>query len=162
MIGLLLDTSFLITLVNPDRSYHEVAKTYYREALQRGAPMYLSTIVASEFQVGQPLNALPLHHFIVLPFNFDHAVMAGTLYSALMQTGHNWEGQRGAVKDDVKLIAQAECSAIALLLTADEQTLCKFARRLTESGHTQVQPVVMSAGFDAAWFQGGQRSFPGS
>ena len=160
MSGFLLDTSFLITLVNPDRSRHETAKSYYREALLRAVPMYLSTIVAAEFQVGQPLQTLPLHQFIVLPFNFDHAVMAGNLLSALMQTARDWEGQRGAVKDDVKLIAQAECSAVPFVLTADEQTLCRYARRLADAGHSQVRPVVMSAEFDAAWFQGGQRSLP--
>ena len=120
MSGFLLDTSFLITLVNPDRDHHETAKSYYREALQRAVPMYLSTIVATEFHVGQPLNTLPLHQFIVLPFNFDHAVIAANLYSVLMQTVRDWDGQRGAVNDDVKLIAQAECSAIPFLLTADE------------------------------------------
>ena len=52
MSGFLLDTSFLITLVNPERDHHETAKRYYREGLLRGAPMYLSTIVASEFHVG--------------------------------------------------------------------------------------------------------------
>jgi len=122
--------------------------------------MYLSTIVASEFHVGQPLHTLPLHQFIVLPFNFDHAVMAGDLYSALMQTARDWDGQRGAVKDDVKLIAQAECSAVPFLLTADEQTLCKYARRLAKAGRAQVRPVVMSNGFDAAWLQNGQQSLP--
>ncbi len=162
MSGFLLDTSFLITLVNPDRSHHEAAKSYYREALLRGVPMYLSTIVASEFQVGQPVHTLPLHQFIVLPFNFDHAVMAGKLYGALLQGGRDWDGQRGAVKDDVKLIAQAECGAIPFLLTADEQTLCRYARRLADAGQSQVRPVVISAGFDAAWFQGGQRSLPGA
>jgi predicted nucleic acid-binding protein len=160
MSGFLLDTSFLITLVNPERSHHETAKSYYREALLRAAPLYLSTIVASEFQVGQPLQTLPLHQFIVLPFNFDHAVMAGDFYNALVQIGRDWEGQRGAVKDDVKLLAQAECSAIPYLLTADEQTLCKYARRLSDAGHSNVRPVVMSTGFDVAWFQEGQRSLP--
>jgi predicted nucleic acid-binding protein len=162
MSGFLLDTSFLITLVNPDRAHHETAKHNDREALQHAVPLYLSTMVTTEFQVGQPLNTLPLHQFIVLPFNFDHAVVAGNLYSALMQTVRDWEGQRGAVKDDVKLIAQADCSAIAFLLTADEQTLCRYARRLADAGHSQVRPVVLSASFDAAWFQGGQQSLPGS
>ena len=160
MSGFLLDTSFLITLVNPERGHHETAKRYYREALLRAAPLYLSTIVASEFQVGQPVQTLPLHHFVVLPFNFDHAMVAGELYRALAQAARDWDGQRGAVKDDVKLIAQAECSAIPFLLTADEQTLCKYARRLAEAGQTKVRPVVISAGFAAAWFQGGQSSLP--
>jgi len=162
MTGFLLDTSFLITLVNPDRAHHDDAKSYYRESLQRGMPLYLSTIVASEFQVGQPLSTLPLHNFIVLPFNYDHAVTAGSLFSELLRMGRDWDGQRGAVKDDVKLIAQAVCNSIPNVLTADEQTLCKYVRRLSDAGHARIAAVVLSAGFDTAWFSGGQRHLPGT
>lgn len=59
----LVDTSFLISLADPGRPNHEVAKRYLREALHRGVPLYLSAIVASEFQVGQPVTDLPLRNF---------------------------------------------------------------------------------------------------
>lgn len=35
----LVDTSFLITLADPARVHHQVAKSYFREALQRGVPL---------------------------------------------------------------------------------------------------------------------------
>jgi len=54
----LLDTSFLITLANPARPQHETAKRYLRECIQRQIPLYLSTIVVSEFQVRQSINDL--------------------------------------------------------------------------------------------------------
>jgi predicted nucleic acid-binding protein len=162
MSGFLLDTSFLITLVNPDRDHHEVAKAYYREALQRGVPLVLSTIVLSEFQVGQTVDSLPLHNFIVLPFNYDHAVQAGLLFRWLRSEGPDWQGQRGAVKDDLKLIAQAECNAIPMVLTADEQTLCRYARRLADAGQARVLAITLAAGFDMAWFNDGQGALPGT
>ena len=51
MISILLDTSYLITLADPGRAHHETAKRYLREALAQGFPLYLSAVVASEFQV---------------------------------------------------------------------------------------------------------------
>ena len=56
MISILLDTSYLITLADPGRAHHETAKRYLREALAQGCPLYLSAVVASEFQVGQPIR----------------------------------------------------------------------------------------------------------
>ena len=41
--------------------------------MQRGVPLYLSVIAASEFQVKQDITDLPLRNFEVLPFNIDHA-----------------------------------------------------------------------------------------
>ena len=67
MISISVDTSFLITLANPTRRNHEVAKTYFRQCLKANVPLYLSAIVASEFQVKQAVNDLPPRNFIVLP-----------------------------------------------------------------------------------------------
>ena len=67
MISILVDTSFLITLADPTRKHHEAAKTYFRECLKANVPLYLSAILASEFQVKQAVNNLPLRNFIVLP-----------------------------------------------------------------------------------------------
>ncbi len=162
MSGFLLDTSFLITLVNPERQHHEAATAYYREALQRNVPLHLSTIVISEFQVGQPIDSLPLHNFVVLPFNFDHAVQAGHFFRWLRGDGAQTQGQRGTVKDDLKLIAQADCEAIPFLLSADEQTLCRWARRLADAGQSRACPITLASGFDSAWFNGGQAGLPGT
>ncbi len=158
----MLDTSFLNTLVNPDRDHPEAAKACYRVALQRSRPLYLSTIVVSEFQVGQAVDSLLLHNFFVLPFNFDDALQAGLLLRWLRSEGPDWQGQRGAIKDDLKLIAQADCNAIPFVLTADEQTLCRYARRLADAGQARVRAITLAAGFDLAWFNDGQDALPGS
>jgi predicted nucleic acid-binding protein len=72
--SVLLDTSFLISFSDPARPQHEAAMAYYKECVRRQVPMYLSTIVISEFQVKQAINDLPLRNFVVLPFNIDHAM----------------------------------------------------------------------------------------
>ena len=73
MSAMLVDTSFLISFADPTRAHHDVATRYFREAMQRGVPLYLSVIAASEFQVKQDITDLPLRNFEVLPFNIDHA-----------------------------------------------------------------------------------------
>lgn len=159
MTGFLADTSFLITLADARRPNHAHAQRYLREAVTRRAPVFLSVIAIAEFHRKQSVNDLPLRNFRVLPFNVDHAMMAGTLAEALLRDQGD---SRDAVKDDVKLLAQATCEAIPFVLTEDERTLAKFASRLRESGHVTVQSVLLADGFDEAWFNGGQSSIPGS
>jgi len=155
----LVDTSFLISLADPGRAHHQAAVSYLREALRRGVPLYLSAIAASEFQVKQAVTDLPLRNFEVLPFNIDHAMQAGLLMRVLKRdTGDD----RGAVKDDVKLIAQAICESLTHVLTEDAQTLVKYVKRLNEAGQCDVKTILLADGFDAAWFNDGQRGLPGT
>lgn len=60
MNSVLLNTSFLISFSDPMRPHHSAANMYYLECVRRQIPMYLSTIVVSEFQVKQAINDLPL------------------------------------------------------------------------------------------------------
>jgi predicted nucleic acid-binding protein len=159
MSAFLIDTSFLITLADPSRAHHATAKAYLREALHRGVPLYLSAIVASEFQVRQAVTDLPLRHFTVLPFNIDHAMTAGLLLRELRRDAGD---DRVAVKDDVKLIAQGVCESLTHVLTEDEQTLTKYVRRLSEMGRCSVRCILLADGFDPAWFDGGQTRIPGA
>jgi predicted nucleic acid-binding protein len=159
LISILVDTSFLITLADPARRHHEVAKTYFRECLKANVPLDLSAIVASEFQVKQAVNDLPLRNFIVLPFNIDHAMTAGLLMRTVVRDAGD---ERNAVKDDVKLIAQAVCESITHVLTEDEKTLAKYVRRLADSGECSLRAILLVDGFDAAWLNGGQAALPGT
>ena len=159
MSAFLVDTSFLITLVDDTRPHHAHAMLYLREAVTRGSTLYLSAVVVSEFHAKQPITDLPLRNFQVLPFNIDHAMMAGELASALRRDAGD---SRDAVKDDLKLLAQAVCTAIPFVLTEDERTLDKFARQLEASGRSAVKAVLLRDGFDPAWFNNGQRGLPGT
>ncbi len=86
-------------------------------------------------------------------------MMAGELASAL---GRDPGDPRDAVKDDLKLLAQAVCTAIPYVLTEDERTLAKFARQLEAAGRSTVKAVLLRDGFDLAWFNNGQRGLPGT
>ena len=154
MISILLDTSYLITLADPGRAHHETAKRYLREALAQGCPLYLSAEVASEFQVGQSVSDLPLRNFHVLPFNIDHAMTSGNFMRILSRDPGD---DRVAVKDDVKLLAQMVCESITHIFTEDSNTLVKYLGRLRDQGQASAQAIVLAEGFDAAWFNGGQK-----
>lgn len=153
MNSVLLDTSFLISLSDPARPHHEAAVAYYRECTRRQVPMYLSTIVISEFQVKQAINDLPMRNFVVLPFNVDHAMSCGLIIRTMPRDP---EDDRVRVKDDFKLIAQCDCEIISHLLTEDANTLAKYLNRARDAGLAATKVVLLKAGFDAAWFENGQ------
>ena len=114
--------------------------------------------MASEVQVKQAVNHLPLRNFIVLPFNIDHAMTAGLLMRTVVRdTGD----ERNAVEDVVKLIAQAVCESMTHVLTEDEKTLMKYIRRLVDSGECSLRAILLVNGFDAAWLNGGQAALSG-
>lgn len=154
--GVLLDTSFLITLVNAQRPHHAVARLYYLHLLNSGVPMRLSSIAASEFAIKQPLSELPLNNFRPLDFNLAHAHEAARLWNAL---GQRDDGDaRAVIRDDVKLLAQATREGIGVLLTEDASTLHRYCERLRLSGHISTRAIVLANGFDPNALSGdGQR-----
>jgi hypothetical protein len=150
MASVLLDTSFLISLVHPVRLHHNVARQYYIHMLQNEIPMYLSTIAASEFCVKQPITDLPLKTLHPLQFSVPHGQKAAALFSLL---GPRDEGdQRHVVRDDIKIIAQASHESIEFVLTEDKKTLHKYCERLRTAGHIQTRTILLINGFDANAF----------
>ena len=116
MTSILLDTSFLISLADPGRVLHAVAR-----------------------------------------FNIDHAMTTGLLMRSFTRDDGD---DRTAVKDDVKLIAQAVCESITHVLTDDKNTLAKYIDRLRAEGRANLRAIVLSNGFDAAWLNNGQTELP--
>ncbi|MGZ5611986.1 MAG: PIN domain-containing protein [Methylobacter sp.] len=79
----LLDTSFLISLVDLNRPNHNVAAQYYRWLLQQQSPLYFSAIVAAELAIKQPITDFPLKNFRQIPFNIPHAIEAARIWNLL-------------------------------------------------------------------------------
>ena len=145
--AVLLDTSFLISLVDQSRQNHSIAAQYYRMMLEQQVPMYFSAIVAAEFEIKQPITDLPLKNFRSIPFNVPHAREAGRLWNVL---GKRDDGDtRHVVRDDVKLIAQASHESIPFILTEDASTLHKYCERLKAAGSSQTRAIKLADGFDA-------------
>src|SRR5688572_18809258 len=78
-----LDTSFLISFIDPTRANHKVAVDYFRHCVATGIPMWVSTVVAGEFQVRQSFTDLPIQNFRIQPYNLAHALRAGDLLNFL-------------------------------------------------------------------------------
>ena len=154
MNSVLIDTSFLISLSDPTRKHHGAAQEYFKACIDRRVPLFLSSIVISEYQVRQAINDLPLRNFIVLPFNIDHAMACGLLVRALPRDAAD---DRVRVKDDFKLMAQCQCDSISHVLTEDANTLTKYVDRLRNEGRLETRAVLLRDGFDPAWFENGQK-----
>lgn len=148
--GVLLDTSFLISFVNPQRPNHAVARQYFQHFVDEGVPMYLSTIVASEFHLKQPVTDLPLDSIVVLPFNLDDAMHAAALDFTKYKGGP--DEKREVLKDDFKLLGQAKAHDIGFVITEDAKTLYKHCRELRIKGELNAKAIKLSDGFDKSHF----------
>lgn len=158
MNGVLLDTSYLISLSDPNRANHAAAKRYFFEAIQRGVMMYLSTIVVSEFEVKQKIDDFGLHNFIVLPFNIDDAKAAASLTQVAIAARPGGY-PRSTVKDDVKLLAQCETAGISHFLTDDEKCVVNIETlRKTYGARALPFGIFCGDAFSETWFNPGNQS----
>lgn len=158
--GVLLDTSFLISLVDRTRKHHGVAVQFFRFFASEGVPMFLSTIVAAEFHQKQPVTDLPLDAMQVLPFNLIDAMRAAELDFA------RFKGMAGvardALKDDFKLLGQAKAYDLAFVITEDASTLHKFCTSLRQDAGVglKTRAIKLEDGFDKSHFDpAGQHDF---
>lgn len=154
--GVLIDTSFLITLAGSNRPNHDAARKYWRHFLENQIPIFLSTIVVSEFCLRQEIPPDLLRCCVVLPFNWDDAQRAAKLDWQQVRP----EGvERSALKDDVKIIAQAACADVEFVITDDTKSFFRYCQTLKERGDVKFKPIKLGDGFDRAFFDGGQRNF---
>ena len=110
--------------------------------------MWLSTVAAGEFEVGQPVSDLPLQNFRIQPYNLPHAIRAAAFFRALRKDDAKpVEDRRPVVINDLKIIAQAAEENIAVILTEDRNTLSKLAERLRTAGQSQVRVLLLTEGF---------------
>jgi predicted nucleic acid-binding protein len=145
--SVLLDTSFLISLVDRNRPHHEIAARYYKLTIEQQLPLYFSAIVAAEFAIKQPITDLPLKNFRAIPFNMPHSIEAARIWNLLGR--HDNGDNRAVVRDDVKLMAQAIHEGIPFILTEDASTLYKYCERLRVSDGLNIKAIKMVDGFDS-------------
>ncbi len=154
--GVLLDTSYLITLAGASRAHHETARRYWRHFTENQILMFLSTIVVSEFCVKQGIDPQILRCCIVLPFNWDDAQRV----ALLDWKSHRPPGvERDALKDDIKIIAQAARVDAEYVITDDSESFYRYCEQFKTAGKVSFRPIKLADGFDGAFFNGGQRDF---
>lgn len=155
--GVVLDTSFLITLADSSRANHATARRYWKHFTEEEIPIFIPTIVVSEFCLRQEIPPGILRSCVVLPFNWDDAVESAKLdFSSMDRKGES----RAALKDDVKIIAQAIVKNAAYIITDDQNSFHRFAVRAIEEGRAGFRAIKLSDGFDRAFIDAnGQRDF---
>jgi hypothetical protein len=155
--GVLIDTSFLITLAGKGRPHHETARRYWRHFLENQTPIFLSTIVVSEFCIKQEIPPDMLRCCVVSPFNWDDALRAAKLdWKRLRPAGV----ERDALKDDIKIIAQAARFDVEFVITDDAESFYRYCKTFKDAGDVSFKAIKLEDGFDRAFFDpNGQRDF---
>ncbi|RME92114.1 MAG: hypothetical protein D6766_10615 [Verrucomicrobia bacterium] len=126
--------------------------------MESGVPIFLSTIVVSEFCVRQEIPPEILRCCVVLPFNWGDALKAARL---------DWQRQRpegvvrDALKDDIKIIAQAAVADAEFVITADTASFYRYCEAFREAGEVRFKAIKLEDGFDRSFFNSdGQQEFP--
>lgn len=147
MVKICVDTSFLISFADPSRPNHAVAVDYFHHCVANGHTLCLSTLVVAEFEVVQPVSDLPLGNFHILPFNFRHAVESANYHRQIKGTEPVDEANRSVVRNDLKILAQAQIEECSIILTEDANTLTRWAERLRSANHCRVSAILLKDGF---------------
>ena len=133
--SVLLDSSFCIRLLKSDADFHQNAVDYYEYFLENGIEMYLSTIVVSEYAVGDnPDNLLSLNVFRLLEFDYADAKISGSFFSELKDNDALRKSeQRKVIINDIKLFSQIYNRKIDAYITKDRKSLEKMIKPLGKS-----------------------------
>lgn len=144
--SVILDSSFCIRLLKADADFHQNAVDYFEYFLENGIEMYLSTIVVSEYAVGDnPDNLLSLNVFRLLEFDYADAKIAGEFLATLRNLGKFGDfGDRKVVINDIKLFAQIQNRKIDAFLTKDRKSLVKMIEPLRKSHNLKFEFIDLS------------------
>ena len=123
--AVLLDSGFLIRLMNPDEPLHTTAMGWFRQFVEQGVTCKVSTIALAEYGVKDALSHLPMQYLQVLPFHYNHAERAAVFMRTILRV----KRERGAVihprvvvPNDTKMFAQASTEAdILSFVSADSE-----------------------------------------
>lgn len=108
--------------------------------------MYLSTIVVSEYAVGDnPDNLLSLNAFRLLEFDYADAKVAGDFFAELKGNMELRESeQRKVIINDIKLFAQIQTRNIDAYITKDRKSIGKMIEPLRKSHNLNFQFIDLS------------------
>ena len=124
--SVILDTSFMIRLLNDSDPLHSNARGYFRYFLENDVPMYFSTVSVAEYCVRGDFDDLPFRNIRILPFNIFHAREAGRFADALFKAKSDKiidVPDRLIIPNDPKLFAQGAYEKdIKYFVTADTRS----------------------------------------
>jgi predicted nucleic acid-binding protein len=116
---ILIDTCFLISLVNEQDGLHTNAEDYFRHFIAERADLFISTIALAEFMERQGELEI-IENFKVLSFDMDEARALNKHFSRADVNANGSTAQsRIAFKDDMKIVATALSREIDSILSAN-------------------------------------------
>lgn len=125
--SVLLDTSFWLAAMDPERPHHTHATGYLRYLLEQQVPLYLSSVSAAELAELLPLTELPAFGYCrLLAFNLRDAEVAAELSLAL-RPKHAAAGR--SLSDDFKVLAQVSVHGLAAL-AGDDAELARLVKAM--------------------------------
>jgi predicted nucleic acid-binding protein len=143
MRSVLLDTSFLIRLINRNEALHQNARAYFTYFVGQNIKMYLSSIVIAEYCVKDSIDGLPLSYLTIIPFDATDGEIAGRFYALLQKDKTSLVGaNRLAIKDDCKLIAQMHQNNIDAFVTSDQKAFAQYFKPL--QAHINIKYIDIS------------------
>jgi predicted nucleic acid-binding protein len=156
--SVMLDTSFLITLLDAKRPHHDDAKQYFKLFVEQSYLIYISSIVVSEYCHKGHIEELPIKYVFLLPFNIPHAVKCAELDFKEHRVGGD---SRDCAKDDFKILAQTACEGCDFIITDDTSTLFQYVAKLNSEGKLESRAIKLDDGFDIAFVNADkQRDLP--
>jgi len=125
--GVLLNTSFFVRLLKENDPLFENVNKFFKYFLKNDIKMYISTISIAEYCVRGQIEELPLRNLAVLPFNINHAKVAGE-FARIIYEKRKQENkiiiERPLVINDAKLFAQAHVeNQINYYCSSDENSM---------------------------------------
>lgn len=144
--SVLLDCSFCIRLLKRDDEFHQNCVDYFKYFIENNIEMYLSTIVVSEYSVGDnPENLLSLNSFRLLEFDFTDAKISGEFLALLKDVGKFVDfGERKVVINDIKLFAQIHNRKIHAYITKDRKSFKKMIEPLKQEFNLKFEVIDLT------------------
>ena len=153
--GVMLDTSFLITLAGRERNHFDAARRYWQHFVENRMPIFSRR---SWFR--NSASSRSCRRICCERASFAHSTgMTRSEAAKLWPQLRGDSGERGALKGDIKIIAQAAVIEAEFAITDDSDSFYRYCRRLKESGEVQFTAIKLEDGFDRAFFANGQRDF---
>ena len=147
--AVLLDSGFLIRLMNPDEPLHQAAFDIFRKFVTEGFVCKVSTIALAEYGVKGNLKFLPARYLQYLPFSYKHAEVAAAFMRRIIKV----KQERGAVihprvviPNDTKMFAQASADSEVVAFVSADAEAKKIYDLLDEPGFDFINIRKTNAG----------------
>lgn len=143
--SIMLDTSFLIRLMDENEPLHNNALEYFKYFLENKITMHVSTVAVAEYTVCDDPENIPVNYIQIEAFDFRDGVTAGHFHRVISGDKNNIpDYNRRIIANDVKILAQIRTKQIDAIITKDLASYGKYVKPLTENVLLQIQFIDLN------------------